>query len=71
VLEEEAGGVTVPPYTPGPADNGTGSGTFDLSFPGNMQASRIPTFTKSNEFGVVKSPGAGGEGLVAVYELIP
>jgi hypothetical protein len=36
-----------------------------------MQASRIPTFTKSNEFGVVKSPGAGGEGLVAVYELIP
>jgi hypothetical protein len=63
-------GVTVPPYT-GPADNGTGSGTYDLSFPGNMQASRIPTFTKSNEFGVVKSPGAGGEGLVAVYELIP
>jgi hypothetical protein len=65
-----SGGITVPP-TPGPAANGTGSGTFDLSFPGTMQASRIPTFTKSNEFGLQKSPGAGGEGLVAVYELIP
>jgi len=62
-------GVTVPPINPAP--NGTGSGTYDLSFPGNMQASRIPTFTKSNEFGVVKSNGQGGAGLVAVYELIP
>jgi hypothetical protein len=57
-------GSTVPP---GPADNGTGSGTYDLSFPGNMQASRIPAFTKSNEFGVVKSPGAGGDQVLLLY----
>jgi len=65
-----SGGQTAP-QTPGPASNGTASGTFDLSFPGTMQASRIPTFTKANSFGVVTSPGSGGPGLVCVYELIP
>ena len=64
-----SGGQTGSTLPPGPAPNGTGSGTYDLSSPGNT-APKIAAFTKSADFGIPMSPGSR-PGLVCVYELIP